>query len=112
MLLVTTDQLLAITVASKDNKYLARLKKSVVGKGFNFKVLRAPTFNGKEDKLIYQREFVAKYKDDETKIILFTDNDVMYLGQAQEVLEKFKRLSNCKILFGAEIYWYIIGPER
>ena len=112
MLLVTTDQLLAITVASKDNKYLARLNNSVVGKGFNLKVLRAPTFTKNADKLIYQREFVAKYKDDETKIILFTDNDVMYLGQAQEVLEKFKRLSNCKILFGAEIYWYHIGPER
>lgn len=75
----------------------------VLGKGEKWKggedIKRKP---GGGWKINLLKTAVEPYKDDNEKIILFTDGyDVLFLSNLKDIVEKFKAL-DAKVLFGAE----------
>lgn len=57
---------------------------------------------GGGQKVNFLKNALEKYKDDENKVVLFTDGyDVILVQEPAEILRKFK-LFGSKIVFGAE----------
>lgn len=58
---------------------------------------------GGGQKINILRENLVRYKDDKTKIILFSDSyDVIFSQPPEVLLEKFEKFQPARIVFGAE----------
>ncbi|KAG6446513.1 procollagen-lysine,2-oxoglutarate 5-dioxygenase [Manduca sexta] len=107
------DDVTVLTVATDDNHGLERFLRSakvynidveVLGKGEKWTGgdMNHPGGGQKINLLKKKLEEVAK-NDPENKIVLFTDSyDVMFLGEIEEIVKKFKSFPDTRILFSAE----------
>ena len=60
---------------------------------------------GGGQKINILRENLARYKNDRTKLILFTDSyDVIFTQSPEFLLDKFEKFDSARIVFGAEDY--------
>jgi hypothetical protein len=61
--------------------------------------------SGGGQKINILRENLVRYKDDKTKLILFSDSyDVIFTQTPEFLLDKFERFKSARIVFGAEDY--------
>ena len=99
------DPPLLLTYSTHETAGLRLLENSVRGRGFEFRVLGLGDtwINFSENKIKSMRRELAKYQDDDERIVLFSDaKDVLFLGDARSVVDKFRQF-HCKILVSAEI---------
>ncbi|XP_076299960.1 procollagen lysyl hydroxylase isoform X1 [Lasioglossum baleicum] len=109
----TSEDVLVFTVASNETDGYKRYISSVDTYGFrdNLNVLgMGETWKGGNMKanigggykINLLKKALEDYKDDEEKIMIFTDSyDVIFLGGLAEIVDKFKS-TNARILFSAE----------
>ncbi|XP_004929891.1 procollagen-lysine,2-oxoglutarate 5-dioxygenase isoform X1 [Bombyx mandarina] len=108
-----TDEVVVLTVATDDNHGLERFLRSakvynidveVLGKGEEWSG-GDMNFPGGGQKVILLKNRLEKLMkaDNKEKIILFTDSyDVMFLGNLDEIVKKFKSFPDTRVLFSAE----------
>ncbi|XP_034185408.2 procollagen lysyl hydroxylase [Osmia lignaria lignaria] len=109
-----TNDVLVVTVATNETDGYKRYLRSVEVYGFrdNLKVLGMgnPWLGGKNIKtgrgggykINLLKEAIEKYKNDDQKIIIFTDSyDVIFLAGLSEIIAKFKS-TDARVLFSAE----------
>ncbi|CAF4598213.1 unnamed protein product [Rotaria socialis] len=109
---ISNDDLLVVSVATNETDGYLRFIRSLNVYGYNHETygLGQPWKGGNiqftaggGQKINFLRENLVRYKDDTTKIILFSDSyDVMFTQTPENLLEKFEKFKPARVIFGAE----------
>ncbi|XP_038602290.1 procollagen-lysine,2-oxoglutarate 5-dioxygenase 1 [Tachyglossus aculeatus] len=114
----TQENLLVLTVATRETEGFRRFKRSaqffnykvqVLGLGEDWSSQDGPTASGGGQKVRLLKSALEKHADKEDLVILFTDSyDVVFASGPKELLKKFKQAKS-RVVFSAE---QLIYPDR
>ncbi|CAF1410609.1 unnamed protein product [Adineta steineri] len=109
---ISKDDLLVVSVATNETDGYQRFIRSlniygykyeIYGLGQQWKGGNMKHSAGGGQKINLLRENLVRYKDDKTKIILFSDSyDVIFTQVPEFILDKFQAFKPARIVFGAE----------
>ncbi|CAF3679853.1 unnamed protein product [Rotaria sordida] len=105
---INKDDLLVVAVVTNQNDGYHRFIRSLNIYGYKYEIYGLDqVVTNAEQKIKILRENLVRYKDDKTKIILYTDGYNVILTQGPDfILNKFETLKPARIVFGAEdICW-------
>ncbi|CAF3218133.1 unnamed protein product [Rotaria sp. Silwood2] len=98
------NDLLVVAVATNENDNYHRFIRSLNVYGYKYEIYGlGQVGTNAEQKMKILQENLVRYKDDKTKVILYTDAyDVIFTQGPEFVLNKFETLKPARIVFGAE----------
>ncbi|CAF0816227.1 unnamed protein product [Rotaria sp. Silwood1] len=109
---ISKDDLLVVAVATDETDGYHRFIRSLNIYGYKYEIygLGQPWKGGNikytsggGQKINILRENLVRYKDDKTKLILFSDAyDVIFTQSPEVLLDKFEKLKPARVVFGAE----------
>ncbi|CAF3851853.1 unnamed protein product [Rotaria sp. Silwood1] len=105
---ISKDDLLVVAVATHENDAYHRFIRSLNIYGYKYEIYGLNQIKTNiEQRMKILRENLVHYKDDKTKIILYTDAYNVIFTQAPEfILDKFETFKPARIVFAAEnICW-------
>ncbi|KAK7085361.1 Procollagen-lysine,2-oxoglutarate 5-dioxygenase 1, partial [Halocaridina rubra] len=115
---VESRELLIVTVATNETDGFQRFMRSIQVYGLDVKVIGlgvsweggdVKNTAGGGHKINLLKKELSQYKNDESRVIMFTDSyDVIFTAGKEAILEKFDSL-NARVVFGAEDFCW---PDR
>ncbi|UJR36254.1 hypothetical protein I4U23_028985 [Adineta vaga] len=111
---ISKDDLLVVSVATNETDGYQRFVRSLNIYGYKYEIYGlGQVWKGGDmkngagggHKINILRENLVRYKNDKTKIILFSDSyDVIFTQPPEFLLDKFRSFDSARIIFGAEDY--------